>query len=112
MATAPLKKPPDSANQETVGERFQRLAAVWHEQTAYLSSMSEASSHPAYQDIVRLGPAVVPLLLRDLEDNHTHWFAALQAITGAQPIAKDMAGNIPTMVEAWLHWAKKNGYQW
>jgi hypothetical protein len=112
MATLPLKKPPDSPNQETVAERFQRLAAVWHEQTDYLSSMSEASSHPAYQEIIRLGPPVVPLLLRDLQDNHTHWFAALHALTGAQPIAKDMAGNIPKMVEAWLRWAKKNGYQW
>ena len=112
MATLPLKKPPDSPNQETVAERFQRLATVWHEQTDYLSSMSEASSHPAYQEIIRLGPPVVPLLLRDLQDNHTHWFAALHAITGAQPIAKDLAANIPKMVEGWLRWAKKNGYQW
>ena len=112
MATAPSKKPPDSSTQETVADRFQRLAAVWHEQTDYLSSMSEASSHAAYQDIIRLGPAVVPLLLRDLQDNHTHWFAALHAITGAQPIAKNISGSIPKMVEAWMRWAKNNGYQW
>jgi hypothetical protein len=36
----------------------------------------------------------------------------MQAIKGAQPVASDMAGNIPSMVEAWLRWAQKNGYQW
>ncbi len=112
MATVPIKKPADSPKPETVAERFQRLAAVWHEQTDYLSSMSEASSHPAYQEIIRLGPEVVPLLLRDLQDNHTHWFGALQAITGTQPVTREMAGNIPKMAEAWVRWAQKNGYQW
>ena len=71
--------------------------------------MSEAGSHSAYRENHWFGPEVVPLLLRDLQDNHTRWFAALQAITGAQPVARDMAGNIPSMVEAWLRWAKKNG---
>ena len=45
--------------------------------------MEEAERHSAYQEIVRLGPEVVPLLIRDLADNHTHWFAALEAITKA-----------------------------
>src|SRR5947209_2933399 len=112
MASISVKETPDMPPRETLEERFRRLAEVWNRETAYLSSMSEASSHPAYQEIIRLGPPVVPLLLRDLQDNHTHWFAALHAITGAQPIAKDLAANIPKMVEGWLRWAKKNGYQW
>ena len=112
MATVPVKQSPDSPPAETIGERFRRLAAVWHRDTGFLSSMSEASSHPAYQEIIRLGPDVIPLLLRDMEENHTHWFAALHAITGAQPIPKAAAGNIPKMVEAWLRWARDNGYRW
>ena len=59
-----------------------------------------------------LGPDVVPLLLRDMEANHSHWFAALRALTGANPVPKSVGGNIPKMVEAWLRWAKDNGYQW
>lgn len=93
-------------------ERFRRLAAVWHRETAYLSSMSEASSHPAYQEIIRLGPDVIPLLLRDLEAHHNHWFAALHALTGAEPISTSIRGDVPKMVEAWLCWAKEHGYQW
>jgi hypothetical protein len=105
-------KPTPGAPDETVEERFRRLAAAWHRETDYLSSMEEAEHHPAYQEIIRLGPEVVPLLLRDLADNHTHWFAALEAITAARPVPASAAGNIPQMAEAWLRWAKDSGYRW
>ena len=112
MASVPLKQPRETTAAETAEERFRRLAAIWHRETDYLSSMSEASNHPAYREIIDLGQEVVPLLLRDLEEHHTHWFAALRAITGAQPIPKSAAGDIPKMAEAWLHWARDNGYRW
>jgi hypothetical protein len=111
MATTPVKPTPGTAA-ETVEDRFRRLAAAWHRDTDYLSSMDDADSHPAYQEITRLGYEVVPLLLRDLAENHTHWFGALEAITGARPAPPSAAGNVPRMVEAWLRWAKDNGYQW
>ncbi|HZV03649.1 MAG TPA: hypothetical protein VE999_01035 [Gemmataceae bacterium] len=101
-----------AANEETLKERFRRLSAVWQKETAYLSSMTEASHHPAYQEIIHLGPDVIPLLLRDLQAHHTHWFAALHALTGAEPIDPSVAGNVPKMVDAWLCWAKEHGYQW
>ncbi len=74
--------------------------------------MNAASEHASYQEIIQLGPAVVPLLLRDLEDNETHWFIALRQITGANPIKPSAAGIIPEMAASWLRWAKDNGYQW
>ena len=82
LSTAPVKPTPD-VPAETVEERFHRVAAQWHRSTDYLLSMDEAESHPAYEEIVRLGPAVTPPPLRDLAENHTHWFTALEAITGA-----------------------------
>jgi hypothetical protein len=112
MATPEVNQASLAQPTATIEERFQRLAALWHEATAFLSSMSEASTHPAYQEIIRLGPDVVPLLLRDLEDHHTHWFAALRALTGANPVPPSVGGNIPKMVDAWLRWAKDQGYQW
>jgi|SRR5439155_22343518 len=112
MASIPLKPSPPTQRTETLEERFRRLKATWEMATGHLSSMSAASEHPAYQEVIRLGPAVVPLLLRDLEDNETHWFRALREITGANPIPPSAAGNIPEMAAAWLRWAKDNGYQW
>ena len=95
-----------------VRRRFEELAAAWHKAVGHHSSSTLRNKHPTYQEIVRLGPEVVPLLLQDMEKNHTHWFAALRQLTGADPIPDSAAGNIPKMVEAWLHWAKGNGYQW
>jgi hypothetical protein len=112
MASVPAKFPPAPTPPETALERFRRLATAWHRETDYLSSMAESDRHPAYQEIIRLGPEVVPLLLRDLEDNHTHWFGALSAITGANPVPESAGGNIPKMAEAWLRWPKDHGYQW
>src|SRR4051812_38333452 len=103
MATTPINHP---AAAETVEERFRRLADRWHQETDYLSSMAEAENNPAYQAIIGLGTEVVPLLLRDLEEHHTHWFAALEALTGAKPVPAAVGGNIPRMVEAWLNWAR------
>jgi hypothetical protein len=97
---------------ETVAQSFRRLAGEWHRAVAHHSSSTIRNSHPAYRAIIALGPEVVPLLLRDMEDNHTHWFVALRDITGAHPIPSSAAGNIPLTVEHWLRWAKENGYQW
>jgi hypothetical protein len=95
---------------ETVEDRFRRLAAAWHKAVAHHSSTTIRNSHPAYQEIIGMGPPVVPLLLRDLEENQTHGFCALREITGANPIPVPAAGNITQMVNAWLQWARENGY--
>ena len=112
MGFSPATRMPTPPPIETIQERFRRLAAAWHQATDHLSSMQEASDHLAYQEIINLGPEVLPLLLRDLEENHTHWFRALHAITGADPVPESAAGNIPKMVEAWLRWAKDKGCRW
>ena len=109
MATVPTKptSPP-----ETLEQRFNRLADEWYKSTGYLSSMDKASRHPAYQEIIRLGEAVLPYLFRDLKATHRHWFIALKQITGANPIPLADAGNVPKIADAWLRWAKDKGYQW
>ena len=112
MPTVPVKPVPVKQPAETLEQRFRRLAAVWQDAIAYQSSTSVRNSHPAYREIVGLGAAVVPLLLRDLKENQTHWFCALREITGANPIPESAAGNVPKMAEAWLRWTKDNNYPW
>lgn len=103
---------PASQQAESVEQKFQRLAAVWRAETGHFSSITRVSNHPAYQEIISLGQAVVPSLLRDLQKEPEHWFVALRAITGAQPVSSDDRGQIDKMAEAWLRWAKEHGYQW
>jgi hypothetical protein len=112
MSATPVKRTPGQQPPESLEDRFRQLAEEWHKAVAYHSSSTVRSNHPAYQEIINLGPEVVPLLLRDMEENHTHWFTALRRITGADPAPESAAGNIPQMVEAWLDWAKDKGYQW
>lgn len=107
MTPLPIKQ-----SQETVAARFQRLASNWHAAVEHLSSSTARINHPAYQEIIALGPDVIPLLLRDLQDNLTHWFWALQKITGTNPVPESDAGNVPKMAEAWLRWGQEHGYQW
>jgi hypothetical protein len=112
MASVPARQTAATPPAENLEQRFQRLAAAWHQAVAHHSSSRIRHNHPAYQEIIAMGPAVVPILLRDLELNRRHWFAALTAITGADPVPKENAGNIPRMVEAWLDWGRENGHRW
>jgi hypothetical protein len=89
---------------------FRALADTWREETRFLSSVPDRVMNPAYQRIIGLGPAVVPLLLRDLERQPTYWFWALKAITGEDPVAREDAGAIKTMAEAWIGWGRRRGY--
>ncbi len=93
-------------------EKFRALAARWKAETSFTSSTTEMAMHPAYQQIIGMGPVVVPLLLRELEQNPDHWFWALRAITGADPVPEASRGRIKEMAEAWLRWGQEQGYRW
>jgi hypothetical protein len=112
MATVPTTPTASAPPSETLEQRFRRLAAAWEKAVAYHSSSRIRENHPAFLEIIALGPAAVPLLLRDLQEHETHWFSALHRLTGADPVPEADAGNIPRMVQAWLNWARANGYQW
>ncbi len=99
-----------AANAAALEQTFQRLAKEWKEETAHLSSMTKLVMHPKYQSIIGMGPAVLPVLFRELQKNPDHWFWALQAITGEDPARPEDIGEVRKMTETWLKWAEKKGY--
>jgi hypothetical protein len=101
---------PVAANATNIEQTFQRLAREWREETAHLSSMTKMVMHPKYQRIIGMGPAVLPLLFRELQKNPDHWFWALQAITNEDPTQPEDLGNVPKMAASWLKWAEEKGY--
>src|SRR4051812_24745790 len=105
MSTLPVEQK-TTKPAESVEDRFRRLAAVWQAETAFVSSSSDLVAHPAFQEIVAMGPAIVPLLLRELENRTGHWHRALRRITGADPVPPADKGNIEKSGEAWLRWGK------
>jgi hypothetical protein len=92
--------------------RFLELVAIWKRDRGPHSSSARLTDHPAYQQIIALGPEVVPLLLRELARSPDHWFRALHALTGADPVPSESRGKMREMAEAWLRWGHKQGYHW
>ncbi|MBW4508736.1 MAG: hypothetical protein KME64_19810 [Scytonematopsis contorta HA4267-MV1] len=91
---------------------FMELAEQWRSETGMLSVVSKISMHPAYQRIIGMGQPVVPLIMRELEREPDHWFWALNAITGANPVKVEQSGRLPQMAQAWVEWGRANGYRW
>jgi hypothetical protein len=84
---------------------FNDLATEWRHETAAQSFVTSKVIHFAYQSIIGLGPAVVPLLLESLAEQPQDWFWALAAIA-----REDAAEGVDSMEEAaraWLEWGRR-----
>jgi hypothetical protein len=92
-----------------VSARFEALAAEWKSAVAFTSSSSAMVAHSAYQAIIALGPPAVPLLLRELAREPAHWFEALKAISGEDPVPPADWGRVRAMAAAWLAWGRARG---
>jgi len=111
MTALPARQVPDGQPTETVEERFRRLEAAWIAEVGHFSSPSVLCNHPAFQEIVGMGVAVVPLMLRDLEERPRLWMWALPRITGENPVPEADRGTIRQMSDAWLHWGQEHGHR-
>lgn len=101
------RTPPDALER-----LFLNLAEQWRQERGPASSTTQLALCPSYQRIIGLGAAVVPLLLRELERRPDHWFWALKAITGADPVRPESRGKVLEMASQWLAWGREQGYSW
>jgi hypothetical protein len=97
---------PVTRRSQTAYDKFQALAEAWQQEVQFCSSMTEMVLHPAYQRIIGMGTAAVPFLLRELQNRPDHWFWAIAAITGADPVKPEDRGKLKKMAEVWLKWGK------
>jgi hypothetical protein len=65
-----------------IAHKFYALASQWESEVEGMPSTS-LFKHPAYQEIIRMGTQIVPLLLQELKHNTLYWLPALNAITGS-----------------------------
>jgi hypothetical protein len=93
---------------EPAEETFKRLADQWHSECLLSSSVTEICTNMAYQQIIGMGAEALPFIFRELQKEPDHWFWALQAITGENPVPKNAAGNLKAMASAWLEWGRHN----
>jgi hypothetical protein len=92
--------------------KFRRLVNEWRSRRIHSSAVEDHILHPAYLQIIGMGTDAVPLILAELEKEPGHWFTALHAITEAQPVPEEDAGNMQKMADAWIKWGRDNGYRW
>ncbi len=107
-----LKKQSHSSPSQNLETLFNTLAQQWRTETRFISSTDQMVLHPAYQQIIGLGEAVIPLLLRELEQKPDHWFWALKSVSREDPVPPESRGRIQEMIAAWLNWGRSKGYTW
>jgi hypothetical protein len=91
---------------------FREHVAIWKNETGHLSSVTKAIAHPSYLRIIGLSGcssnhALERLLLSELDHDPDHWFAALVAITGQDPVKPEH--DFDEAIGAWLEWGRQKG---
>ncbi len=103
--TEPASPGQERKDEEELRARFLELKRLWHRNVGLSSSTTDILSDMNYQEILALGPRVLPLILEDLSNEAGHWFAALQAMTGWTPPLEDNC-TFEEARQAWLQWGR------
>ena len=96
-------------SQEPLVQRFANLAETWKSQTRLMSSSHQLAMNHAYQEIIGMGKTAIPYILADMKVAPSHWFWALAAISGENPVPLESQGSVPLMTKAWLEWGRSKG---
>jgi len=91
---------------------FRAQVDRWKDETGHLSSLTKAIAHPSYLRIIGLATEstraqIERLLLKELQSEPDHWFPALAAISGEDPVHPD--DDFDAAVVAWLKWGEAKG---
>jgi hypothetical protein len=85
---------------------FNLLMREWKQETSGYSSIDKKINHPSYRKIIKIGPEVITLILKELKREPGHWFAALRELTTDNPVQIQHRGNIAEMANDWLRWGR------
>lgn len=91
-------------------KKFLLLADQWKKQTGHISKSLYKFMDKNYQQIIAMGPAVIPVILKQLMKKPDHWYWALEMITGENPVEESHKGRIDLMASDWIKWGQANGY--
>ena len=112
LSRAPVKSSESAAidiEEPSMETRFRALVEQWHRDTDQLSDLHEVLNHPAYQQIINMGPPVVPLVLQELLPENGLWATALKSITGEDPVPPE-ATTLSQVREAWMEYGRRHRF--
>lgn len=99
--------------QNLAARMFYQEANKWKDDTMHWSSVTKMIAHPSYLRIIALANKfkegeIERLILREMEAEPDHWFDALAAITGENPVGEH--DDFDASVDAWLNWGRQKGF--
>ena len=78
-----------------------------------ISSVSEIEEHLYFKMIVSMGRVVIPLVLREIEEDSSIWlFSVLREISGENAVKQEHNGIVDEMANDWFTWAREEGIEW
>lgn len=89
--------------------KFRELVARWKSERSEIASFAKMAMHPAYQEIIEMGQKATPLILKEMRRDPDHWFWALNAIEGVDPVPEVSRGKFAEMTTAWIDWGIEKG---
>jgi hypothetical protein len=87
-------------------ELFSKLAHEWRHETSASSVLMQKVMHRAYQQIIAIGPPVIPLILAEMQRIPGHWFWALDALTHGRHNPAKGSKTLTEATTAWIKWGK------
>jgi hypothetical protein len=91
-------------------DQFYSHLHKWRSETYFLSSATEIRKHRSFRAIVKMGDAVIPLIIDDLKRSPSLLSLALVDITGESVVPEAARGNVRAMADAWISWGRRNGF--
>jgi hypothetical protein len=91
--------------------KFRKLRDAWYVERGITSSATGLVMCPSYLSIIGMGPAALRYILAQMVeegDDPDHWFTALEAITGVNPVPVEAYGDTVAMTRLWFRWALEN----
>lgn len=101
------------SNNVSIIEKFTLYKKEWLKETAYHSNPNIITDNKNYKEIIKLGKAVIPLILEDIRKKNTiFWWDALDRLTDVYIfIPEEHRGNVTEINKIYLEELEKRGFK-
>lgn len=90
---------------------FMSLAEKCEEKMRFKSILKDIINNSYYRQIVGMGDSIIPVLLREMENNPILWTSALSDIARKRnPIKDEHRGDLRKIISTWKEWGKENKF--
>jgi len=95
---------------QSLRDEFEQVFARYRAQTMCCSVTRQMRRQPAWQEMIDLGPKIVPFLLTALggDEYGISTQILLRDLTGEDPATSP--GKVKKSAEDWRRWGRENGY--